>query len=208
MNIEQLRDEFPITKTRIYLDNASLSPLPRRVVAAAQHELQDRSERGVNGFWDWLATVDRTRTSIARLIGAHEDEVTFTQNTSEGINIVAAMLDWRLRDNVIINDLEYYPNTYPWLSLRRRGVEVRIVRHRDGRIEPGDIAAVVDRRIAWWRSATSPGSTGFGTTSRRCRTSAGRSAPISASMRSSRWVRGLSMSALASISFRPAAING
>ncbi|HUK09261.1 MAG TPA: aminotransferase class V-fold PLP-dependent enzyme [Stellaceae bacterium] len=146
MDLALVRQEFPVTKTRIYLDNASLSPLPKRAVDAATAELQERSERGVDGFWNWLATLDRTRESVARLIGAGEEEVTFTQNTSEGINIVASMLDWREGDNVILNDLEYFPNAYPWLKLRRRGIEPRIVRHRRGRIDPGDIAAAADRR--------------------------------------------------------------
>lgn len=146
MNFEQLRAEFPITHRKIYLDNASLSPLPIRVVTAAAGELRDRSERGVDGFWDWLDTLARTRATVARLIGAGEDEVTFVQNTSEGLNIVASMLDWQDGDNVVINDLEYYPNVYPWLNLRRRGVEARIARHQNGRIEPKDLAALIDSR--------------------------------------------------------------
>jgi len=146
MDLALVRQEFPITKRKIYLDNASLSPLPKRVIDAATAELRDRGERAVDGFWDWLATLDRTRNAIARLIAASDDEVTFTQNTSEGINIVASMLDWREGDNVVLNNLEYYPNAYPWLNLARRGVESRIVRHRRGRIDPADIAALADRR--------------------------------------------------------------
>ena len=41
MNIESIRREFSITEEMTYLDNASLSPLPRCVVAAATAELED-----------------------------------------------------------------------------------------------------------------------------------------------------------------------
>jgi len=51
MNIDAIRREFPITEDMIYLDNASLSPLPLCAVAAAAAELEDRSRRGVDGFW-------------------------------------------------------------------------------------------------------------------------------------------------------------
>ena len=64
MDLALVRQEFPVTKSRIYLDNASLSPLPKRVVDAATAELQERSERGVDGFWNWLATLDRTRERV------------------------------------------------------------------------------------------------------------------------------------------------
>jgi cysteine desulfurase / selenocysteine lyase len=56
------------------------------------------------------------------------------------------MIDWQHGDNVVINDLEYYLNAYPWLKLAARGVEPRAVRHTDGSITPADLGAVVDRR--------------------------------------------------------------
>jgi cysteine desulfurase / selenocysteine lyase len=146
MNIDTIRREFPITEDIAYLDNASLSPLPRCVVAAAAAELEDRSRRGVDGFWSWLDVIDDTRAKVAALLGATADEVTFLQNTSEGINVVANMIDWQHGDNVVINDLEYYPNAYPWLKLAARGVEPRVVRHTDGSITPAGLGAVVDRR--------------------------------------------------------------
>ncbi len=146
MNIDAIRRQFPITEDMTYLDNASLSPLPRCVVAAAAAELEDRSRRGVDGFWSWLEVIDDTRAKVAALLGATTDEVTFLQNTSEGINVVASMIDWQPGDNVVLNDLEYYPNAYPWLKLATRGVEPRVVRHTDGSITPADFGAVVDRR--------------------------------------------------------------
>ena len=146
MNIDAIRREFPITEDTAYLDNASLSPLPRCAVAAAAAELEDRSRRGVDGFWSWLDVIDDTRAKVAALLGATADEVTFLQNTSEGINVVANMIDWQPGDNVVINDLEYYPNAYPWLKLATRGVEPRVVRHTDGSITPADLGAAVDRR--------------------------------------------------------------
>ena len=83
---------------------------------------------------------------MAALLGATPDEVTFLQNTSEGINVVANMLDWRPGDNVVLNDLEYFPNAYPWLNLAVRGVESRVVRLRDSSNTPADLAEMIDPR--------------------------------------------------------------
>jgi selenocysteine lyase/cysteine desulfurase len=146
MDLRLVRENFPITRSSVYLDNASLAPVPSHVAAAVAAQLQEHSSLGVAGFSRWLATVEMAREKVARLIGATPKEIAFTQNTSEGINIVASMVDWCRGDNVIVNDLEYFPNVYPWLNLCRYGVETRIVRHRAGLIEVSDLMSVVDTR--------------------------------------------------------------
>lgn len=144
MNIEAIREQFPITKRLINLDNASLSPLPDPVVSAVEGMLKQRAELGVKAFWDWLGIVDETKALIARLINATPDEIALTQNTSEGINTVANMLDWGEGDNVVLNNLEFFPNYWPWLRLRKFGVETRMVSHRKGTITTEDMAKCVD----------------------------------------------------------------
>lgn len=144
MDIDAIRDQFPITKKHINLDNASLSPFPRPVVEAVEGMLQQRAERGVDAFWGWIDVADEAKALIADLINATPDEIALTQNTSEGINTVANMLDWNEGDNVVLNNLEFFPNYWPWLRLRKYGVEIRIVAHRDGYITVEDLAREVD----------------------------------------------------------------
>jgi len=129
VDVAKIREDFPITREgRRYLDNASLSPLPAPVVAAATKVYQERCETGVDRYWDWLDVADEARSQCARLIGAEADEIALVENTSTGINTVAHMLPWEAGDNVVVTDLEFFPNLYPWLRLRKRGVEVRIIR--------------------------------------------------------------------------------
>jgi len=147
LNLEQIRADFPITEDYIYLDNAALFPYPTPVVERVAAKLRERSQFGVHKYSGWLEIVEKARAQVAQLIGAEPDEVAFTQNTSEGINIVANVLDWRPGDNVIINNLEYFANVYPWARLRRqRGVEVRIVPHKDGWLDLKDIQNMADKR--------------------------------------------------------------
>jgi selenocysteine lyase/cysteine desulfurase len=74
------------------------------------------------------------RGLFARLINAEPDEVAYTKNVSDGINLVAASIDWRAGDNAVLcSALEHPANLYPWLNLqRRRGVEIRDIPSRDG----------------------------------------------------------------------------
>jgi len=157
LNIDELRQDFPITEEWVNLDNAGLSPFPRPVVQAVERLLDQRARKGVLAYWDWVETVQQTKELIAGLINASPEEIAFTQNTSEGINIVANMLDWKPGDNVVLNDLEFFPNYWPWTRQRKFGVETRVVRHRGGLITTEDFAQVVDSRtrvvalssIAW-----------------------------------------------------------
>lgn len=144
MDIAAIREDFPITKHYINLDNAGLSPFPVPVVESVEKMLHERAEHGVLAFWDWVDLTNQTKELIADLIHADSEEIALTQNTSEGINIVANMLDWEPGDNVVLNNLEFFPNYWPWLRLRKRGVEIRIIEHRDGRITSDDWAAHID----------------------------------------------------------------
>jgi selenocysteine lyase/cysteine desulfurase len=144
LKFERLRQDFPITEEWVNLDNAGLSPLPRPVVDAVERMLEQRARKGVLAYWEWVDTVQETRELIAGLIHASLEEIAFTQNTSEGINIVANMLDWKPGDNVILNDLEFFPNYWPWIRLRKFGVETRLVKHSDGLITTEDFARVMD----------------------------------------------------------------
>jgi cysteine desulfurase/selenocysteine lyase len=144
MDIEAIRKDFPITNTYTNLDNAGLSPFPIPVKEAVEKLVHDRTVHGVKAFWDWVDTVDETRELIAALINATPEEIAFTQNTSEGINIAANVIDWSPGDNVVLNDLEFAPNYWPWLRLRRFGVEIRMINHKNGRITTQDFVELVD----------------------------------------------------------------
>jgi selenocysteine lyase/cysteine desulfurase len=144
MNVEAIRRDFPIVDNYTNLDNASLSPLPLPVVETVEKMLRQRAERGVKAFWDWLDVADEARSLLAQLINATPEEIALTQNTSEGINTVANMLDWQEGDNVVLNNLEFFPNYWPWLRQRNSGVELRIVPHRNGHMTVNDFASYVD----------------------------------------------------------------
>jgi len=90
--------------------------------------------------------VEQARSKCARLFSVNADEITFLSNASEGINNVAYGLDWQAGDNVVIVDVEFPSGILPWTRLESRGVEIRIVRHRQWQIDLEDISAQIDTR--------------------------------------------------------------
>lgn len=141
------RAEFPITeRPGIHFNHAGVSPISRRVAAAVAAFAEDWLRLDATMQQPWSARVAATRAGFARLVGARADEIAFVKNTSEGISLVAAGIEWRAGDNVIAVDGEYPSNIYPWFGLRRWGVETRLVAPRRGRVHVEDVAAMADAR--------------------------------------------------------------
>lgn len=142
--LESYRDEFPITKNHIYLDHGGVAPVSLRVMKAVEDFMKSAAESAMFGYERWTDGIRGVRGRCAELIGADADDVVFVRNTSHGLSIVAEGLDWKEGDNLIICEKEFPSNVYPWLNLKRKGVEVREVPSRSGRILIGDIESLID----------------------------------------------------------------
>lgn len=124
-NFDSYRDLFPVIAEHIYLDHAGISPVSTRVKAAVNKFLDEASQHAGFHYERWGEDVQNVRSICARLVGANEHEIAFVKNTSHGVSIVSNGLDWKSGDNLIIPDFDFPSNIYPWLSLQRRGVEIR-----------------------------------------------------------------------------------
>jgi len=137
------RELFPYTASgRIYLNHAATSPLSSRVVSAMTAHLRDRSEGKLESYMDDIAMITRTRSAIAELINAPSpDRISVQPNTSEPLNIVASGLRWNSGDRILLPEAEFPANVYPYLNLRRHGVEVEIFPSPRGVVTPEMIAS-------------------------------------------------------------------
>lgn len=139
--------EFPILGERVFLNHAGVAPISARA-AAALRQYADHAERFAYVHSGWHPRVEQIRQSAARLINARgSHEIAFVPNTSTGLALVANGLRWQRGDQVVITNVEYPANRYPWQDLARRGVEVREVRQQsDARIDVDEVIdAVTDR---------------------------------------------------------------
>ncbi len=137
--------EFPVALRWAYFDHAAVAPLPHRSAEMLRAWAQDQEQNGVVDWPVWGDRLEAVRDRIARLIGASRDEIAFVSSTTQGIGLVAEGFPWNHGDSVVIPAEEYPSNIYPWMNLASRGVSVRLVPGRDGRIWPEDLAAAMDR---------------------------------------------------------------
>ena len=135
MDLSVYRSEFPITESYIYLNHASVSPLPRRVVRAMNDFAEDVMLNGTAHTASWSQCYSGLRSAAARLLAAGPDEIAITKNTSEGLAIIANGLPWRPGDVVVGIKGEFPANYFPWLQLERRGVKLRWLELHQGRVE-------------------------------------------------------------------------
>jgi len=139
MDVKRIRQDFPMLqegsgrKPVTYFDTACQSLRPRSVIEAIEAYYTKYSACGGRSMHHLAAettrAVDATRETVARFIGAAKpDEIVFTRNTTEGINLVAASLCLNPGDTVLISDKEHNSNLIPWQALsRKKGVSLRIV---------------------------------------------------------------------------------
>jgi selenocysteine lyase/cysteine desulfurase len=118
--------EFPVDRRHVYLNHAAISPWPERARQAMRAFVDGITEDGSLHFPDWQATDAELRERLRALVGAASSEhVALVPNTSAGLSLVAAGLDWHAGDNVVITDSEFPSNRMVWEALGDRGVEVR-----------------------------------------------------------------------------------
>lgn len=146
-DIQRYRKLFPVTESgTIYLNHAATGPLSTRVVSAVNKYIRERSETNIDNYALFQPTLVETRGFAAKLLNATADRIAFFDNTTNALNLLAAGLEWKTGDRIILNDIEFPANVYPFLNLKRLGVEVDFVHNRDGKILFQDIESKVTPR--------------------------------------------------------------
>ena len=149
MNFESVSEEFQIDK--IYLNNASVSPMPKVSIKAMRQFLIDYSEMGPDSpeseiFIEQLWK--KTRDAVSRLIRCHSDEIVITQSVTDGVNIVSNGMKFDESSNIIIRgkEHEHHANYFPWLKLGRR-IEVRnLLIDENGGFSNSELNKLIDEK--------------------------------------------------------------
>ena len=164
-DVATVRKDFPILDRLVhddlplvYLDSANTSQKPRSVIdAMAEH--YERHNANIHRAQHVLAeeataAYEGGRDRVAAFIGAPRDEVIFTKNASEALNLVANTLAWpspfqvKAGDEILITEMEHHSNIVPWqLLAERTGATLRWFGITDdGRLDVENIEDLITPR--------------------------------------------------------------
>jgi cysteine desulfurase/selenocysteine lyase len=140
--------EFPQMLDWTNLDNAASAPAPQRTVNRMKQVLDEKI-----GTSQWhigkypLDLIGTFMASAANFVNAEfAQEIVYVEGCSVGLNLIAQSLDLKRGDNIVLCDLEYPANVYPWMSLQRDGAVVKQIPSENGGLTIGRLQPAVDKR--------------------------------------------------------------
>lgn len=130
-NVEEVRGQFPILKRTVrggaklaYLDSGATSQRPQSVWDAEQRFVLETFAPVHRGAYQLAEEAtdayEDARAKIAAFVGADDDEIAFTKNATEALNLVAYTMDVGEGDTVVVTELEHHANLVPWQELCKR----------------------------------------------------------------------------------------
>ena len=160
LDVARVKKDFPILerlvhgKRLVYLDSASSSQKPTTVIEGMSRYYESTHANVHRGVYEIAQEATRlyeeARAKLARFIGASSaDEVIFTKNATEAINLVAyawGRKNLGASDVVVTSEIEHHANFVPWLQLRgETGTELRFLRlGEDGMLVLDDLAELLE----------------------------------------------------------------
>jgi len=160
LNVEALRKDFPLLartvhdRPIVYLDSASSALQPHAVIDAMARYYETTHanvHRGVYATAEEATHLyEKARLVVGRFIGAPApaDEIVFTKNTTESINLVAhtwARTNLSAGDHILLTEMEHHANIVPWLMLAEEvGLDLRYIPvDGEGRLDLSDLATLM-----------------------------------------------------------------
>jgi cysteine desulfurase/selenocysteine lyase len=165
-DVERIRKDFPILERRVsgelplvYLDSANTSQKPQAVIDAIEEHYRWHNANVARAMHvlgsEATEAFELGRTKVADFIGApSRDEVVFTKNASEALNLVARVLGdaGRVNENtdIVITEMEHHSNIVPWQQLAERtGANLRWFGiTEEGRLDLSNLDELITDRTA------------------------------------------------------------
>lgn len=161
LDVEAIRRDFPILEREIrghklvYLDSTATSQKPEVVIEALSHFYRTSNANVHRGVYslseESTAAYESTREKVARFIGAGTEQIVFTRNTTESLNLVAytwGRANLNEGDEVLITLMEHHSNIVPWqIVCEEKGAVLRYVPlHPDGTLDLSNLDTLLNPR--------------------------------------------------------------
>ena len=159
MNVKKIREDFPLLLANpdlTYLDSAATSQKPACVLRAEREFYECHNANPLRGLYELSENATKcyedARKTVQHFIGAaRPEEIIFTRNATESLNLVAYSLGSLLLkpgDEVVVSIMEHHSNLLPWQhAAKRAGAQLKFVEcSKDGKITLEDVAAVLTEK--------------------------------------------------------------
>jgi cysteine desulfurase/selenocysteine lyase len=147
MTKDEVRKLFPhIQKGITYLNHAATGPFSTRLLYEMNEYFRTRSEENIDDYPGFVKITDETKNMLASLLNTDSSRIAYMDNTTNGLNLLAQGLQWEKGDEIILNDLEFPANIYPFMNLGKKGVKIVVVKSHDGIVSAEDIMEKITSR--------------------------------------------------------------
>lgn len=147
MDLESIRKLFPHLETnQIYFNHAAIGPWCKPALDRIAFYTSQRSGEKIENYTDIIKWNVNAKEKLGKLLNAPSHRIAWVDNVSNGLNILAQGLDWKSGDRIILNDLEFPSNVYPFMNLINYGVEIDFVKSVDGKVDFEEIEKAVTQR--------------------------------------------------------------
>lgn len=143
-SLGKARSYFPHLKNGIiYFNHASTAPISTKVKERIDKFIYERSQEARDNYWAFKDIADETKNIIGEMINCNGERIAFLDNTANGIIWLTLGINWNPGDRIILNDVEFPANVYPFLKLKERGVEVDFIRSQNGIVSAEEIISAI-----------------------------------------------------------------
>ena len=134
------RTQFADFGETTYLNCAYQGVFPLSAVARAHEAVDLKCHPERIDPAEYFDLPQRVRNHLAAIIGSDEGEIALTSGATQGIGVVAAGLEFKPGDEVIVAASNFPCNFFSWIHLRRHGVRVKVLRNEAGPLQVDDVA--------------------------------------------------------------------
>jgi len=147
LTCEDSRKFFPYLESgKKYFNHAAISPLPKCAKDAIDNYLHIRSETEIEPYFETLTEAIGAKNQLAKMLNVEPGLIAWSSNVSNSLNILAQGLNWKRGDEIILNDIEFPSNVYPFLNLNKLGVEVLFAKNEKGVVDIPQIERLITPR--------------------------------------------------------------
>ncbi len=156
MDSSKLKEDFPVLQKSkvIYFDSACTTLKPRAVIEAERQyyeEVSGCAGRSAHALAKKTSELfESSREKVAKFLNAKPEQLVWTKNTTEALNLVIRSFDYSSRKKIATTRLEHHSLILPIMEQQRRGiVKMELMKtNSDGTFDEQEIASAIDRSTA------------------------------------------------------------